>query len=78
MNAEKLLTPNELAARWGLSKATILRMFHAGILPGVTLCLGEERNTVRFRLATVEKFEQQREQQRHGNGHTVREAGAGD
>jgi len=64
MNTEKLLTPEELAARWDLHKATVLRLYHAGLLPGIALCRGKARTTVRFRLAAVAAFEQKRERER--------------
>jgi len=59
--SEKLLTPDDLAARWGVHKATILRLFHTGELPGVTISRGKERTTVRFRPAIVEAWEKKRE-----------------
>ena len=58
---EKLLTPDDLAARWGVHKATVLRLFHTGELPGVTISRGKERTTVRFRSAIVEAWEKKRE-----------------
>jgi len=59
--SEKLWTPNELAERWGVHKATILRLFHDGELPGVAISRGKERVTVRFRPAVVEAWEKKRE-----------------
>ena len=61
MHEQKLLTPDEVAGRWGLHKATVLRLFHSGMLPGITLCRGKARSTVRFRLAAVEAFERRHE-----------------
>lgn len=58
---EKHLTPDEVAARWDLHKATVLRMFHSGILPGITLSQGKKRSTVRFRLSAIEAWERKRE-----------------
>ena len=73
MNAEKLLTPDELAVRWDLHKATVLRLYHSGVLPGVALCRGKARVTVRFRLAAVVAFEQKRERERaHSQGREER------
>jgi excisionase family DNA binding protein len=59
--SEKLWTPNELAERWGVHKATVLRLFHDGELPGVAISRGKERVTVRFRPAVVEAWEKKRE-----------------
>ncbi len=64
MNTEKLLTPEELAARWDLHKATVLRLFHDGALPGIVLCRGKTRTTVRFRLIAVQAWEKRRERER--------------
>ena len=65
---EKLLTPDDLAKRWDIHRATVLRLFHAGILPGVVLNQGKQRTTVRFRPQAVETWEQQRERKRPGAG----------
>lgn len=59
---EKLFTPDDLAVRWGLHKATVLRLYHAGELPGVAISRGRERTTVRFRPDVVENWERKREQ----------------
>jgi len=59
--SEKLFTPDELAERWGVHKATVLRLFHTGELPGVTISRGKERMTIRFRPAVVESWEKKRE-----------------
>ncbi len=64
MSDERHLTPDDLAKRLGLHRATVLRMFHDGILPGVTLCRGKKRTTVRFRLSSIETFERKRERER--------------
>jgi excisionase family DNA binding protein len=64
--SEKHLTPNELAVRWDIHKSTVLRLYRAGVLPGIALCLGKARTTVRFRLAAVEAFERKREGKTHG------------
>lgn len=58
---EKLFTPDEVAARWGVHKATVLRLFHNGELPGIAISRGKERTTVRFRPAAVEAWERKRE-----------------
>ena len=59
--SEKLLTPEELAERWGVHKATVLRLFRTGELPGVAISRGKERVTVRFRPSVVEAWEKKRE-----------------
>ena len=59
--SEKLFTPDDLAERWGVHKATVLRLFHTGELPGVAISRGRERTTVRFRLAAIEAWERKRE-----------------
>ncbi len=61
MSAEKLFTPDDLAARWGVHKATVLQLFHEGELPGVAISRGKERTTVRFRPAVIEAWEKKRE-----------------
>ena len=61
MNGETLLSPDEVAARWKVHKATVLRLYHNKLLQGVALCQGKARTTVRFRLATIEAFERKRE-----------------
>ena len=58
---EKLFTPEELAERWGVHKATVLRLFHKGELPGVAISRGKERMTVRFRPAVIEAWEKKHE-----------------
>ena len=60
---QKLVTPEELGARWDLHKSTVLRMYHAGVIPGITLCRGKKRSIIRFRLSAIEAFERQREQE---------------
>lgn len=59
--SENLLTPEDLAERWGVHKATVLRLFHNGELPGVAISRGKERTTVRFRPSVVEAWEKKRE-----------------
>lgn len=61
MENSKLLTAGDVADRWHVHRATVLRVFHEGDLPGVTLSRGKVRTTVRFRLAAVEAFEKRRE-----------------
>jgi len=71
----KLLTPDDVAGRWGVHRATVLRLFHAGILPGVILCRGEKRTTIRFRLEAIEEFEKKREQKRSRSGREAESGG---
>lgn len=59
--SEKLFTPDGLAERWGVHKATVLRLFHNGELPGVAISRGKERMTVRFRPSVIEAWEKKRE-----------------
>ena len=66
MKLEKHLTPSEVGARRDVHKATVLRLYRAGALPGIALCLGQARTTVRFRLAVVEAFERKREIKTNG------------
>ena len=63
--SENLFTPDDLAARWGVHKATVFRLFHSGELPGVTISRGKERITVRFRPSIIEAWEKKRERDRH-------------
>ena len=64
MNQDIFLSAEDLARRWGIHKATVLRLFHSGILLGVALCRGKRQlTTVRFRLASVEAFERARERE---------------
>src|SRR5437867_621936 len=57
MSNEKLLTPQDLAERWGLHRASVLRLYHRGLLPGVVLFRGRGRTTARFRLAALQDKE---------------------
>jgi excisionase family DNA binding protein len=58
---EKHLTVSEVAGRWRVHRATVLRMYHDGIIAGIPVCSGKSRATVRFRLATIEAWEKARE-----------------
>jgi predicted DNA-binding transcriptional regulator AlpA len=59
---EKLLTSSEVAARWGVHKATVFRLYHDGLLPGILLSRTAKRVTIRFRLKTIEEWENRREE----------------
>jgi hypothetical protein len=61
MSEEKLLTAEQVGTRWGVHKATVLRLYHDGILPGVIISRGRERMTVRFRPEAVLAWERKRE-----------------
>lgn len=61
MSEDRHLTPDEVAKRWDVHKATVLRLFHDGILPGIPLCQGKKRTVVRFRLSAIEAWERKRE-----------------
>lgn len=67
MENERLLTAAELAVRWGLHRATVLRMFHARLIPGMVLRRGKGKArkgkaTIRFRPSAIEAFEREHEQ----------------
>lgn len=61
MSEDRHLTPDDLAKRWDVHRATVLRMYHDGILPGIPLSQGKKRTTVRFRLSAIETWERKRE-----------------
>jgi hypothetical protein len=61
MSAEKLFTPEEIAKRWDCHKATVLRKYNAGDLPGVVISAGATRKTIRFRPEAVENWEKKNE-----------------
>jgi excisionase family DNA binding protein len=64
MKTSIVLTPDELAERWNVHKVTVLRLYQSGALGGIMLTKGKTRNTIRFRLSTVEAFEQEQESMR--------------
>ena len=53
-NANRLLTADDLAARWSVSKAAVYRMTREGHIPAVRL-----GRYYRYRVAAVEEFETQ-------------------
>jgi len=59
--SEKLFTATEVATRWGVHKATVLRLFHTGVLPGVAIARGRKRTVVRFRPEAIGAWEKMRE-----------------
>jgi predicted site-specific integrase-resolvase len=70
MTGEAHLTPQEVGKRLKIHPATVLRLFHEGILPGIPLSQGKQRTVVRFRLSTIESWEKKRERTMEvGNGH---------
>jgi hypothetical protein len=58
---EKLLTAGEVAARWSVHKATVLRLYHEGALPGVLLSQTAKRALIRFRIKAIEDWEKKQE-----------------
>lgn len=56
MSEPRYLTAHDLAARWELSKATVLDWFEDGRLPGIKLG-GTKYGRVRFRESDVEAVE---------------------
>jgi hypothetical protein len=58
-NIMKLITRDELATRWSLSKRTIDRLREYGIIPWTDLSKGiGKRPIVRFRLYDIESYEE--------------------
>jgi len=57
-----LFTPTEAAEKLKVKSITVLRMFDAGILPGIILRQGERKRIIRFREEAIEKFIISREQ----------------
>lgn len=74
---EHLFSVSSIAERWGVHRATVLRLFHAGLLPGVVVSRGKQRTLVRFRPATIEAWERRRERESRQAGALVTEAGEG-
>ncbi|MSQ47307.1 MAG: DNA-binding protein [Deltaproteobacteria bacterium] len=68
-----LYTPSEVAGKLKVKSVTVLRMFDAGVLPGVILRQGIRKRIIRFREEAVEKFLTTREkrggQAEVGRGH---------
>jgi predicted DNA-binding transcriptional regulator AlpA len=62
----RLISIDDVAARWGVHRATVLRIYYRGELPAVSVGTGAKRSTLRFRLATIEAFEKQRERSAKG------------
>lgn len=75
---EQLLTASQLGKRWGLHRASVLRMFRAGAIPGIILARAPEnhrgagKSTVRFRLAAIRAFERARERTAVGTARAYR------
>jgi excisionase family DNA binding protein len=51
-----LYTPSEVAGKLRVKSVTVLRMFDAGVLPGIILRQGVRKRIIRFREEAVEKF----------------------
>lgn len=56
-----LLTPTDIADRLKVKPVTVLRMFDAGILPGIVLRQGLRKRVIRFREEAIERFIASRE-----------------
>jgi excisionase family DNA binding protein len=61
--SEQLLTPDDVAKRWGVHRATVLRLFHAGRLAGVTIVQGRCRSLIRFRPEVIFAWEKRKERE---------------
>jgi excisionase family DNA binding protein len=57
-----LRTPKEAADRLNVAPVTVLRLFDAGVLPGVVIRAGARKRIIRFREESLEKFITSREQ----------------
>lgn len=57
-----LRTPKETADRLNVAPVTVLRLFDAGVLPGVVIRTGARKRIIRFREEALEKFIISREQ----------------
>jgi len=66
--SEPLFSVSNVAERWGVHRATVLRLFHDGLLPGVVVSRGKRRTLVRFRPATIEAWERRRERESRQDG----------
>lgn len=58
-----LLTPTEIADRLKVKPITVIRLFDAGMLPGIVLRQGARKRVIRFREEAIEKFLTTREKQ---------------
>jgi predicted site-specific integrase-resolvase len=56
-----VLTPTEAADKLKVKPITIIRLFDAGILPGVVLRQGARKRVIRFSEEAIEKFLTSRE-----------------
>ena len=54
------LAPKEVAEMLALSQQTILRLYRAGILPGIPVTIGKRKSTIRFHKPTIEKWLEKR------------------
>lgn len=61
-NEERLITPPELAKRWGVAPEKVLHMIHTGQLIAVNLASNPDGERPRFRIdpAEVRRFEEAR------------------
>lgn len=51
-----LFTASEAAKKLNVNPITIIRLFDAGLLPGIVLRAGAQRRMIRFRPETLEKY----------------------
>ena len=51
-----ILTVKEAGEKLRLHPSTVLKLFDAGVLPGIVLTKGMRKRVVRFRLEAVEEF----------------------
>ena len=66
-----ILTPTEAAEKLKVKPITIIRLFDAGILPGVVLRQGARKRVIRFREESIDKLLTSREQRgKRGGGGT--------
>ncbi len=61
MANERMLTPPEVAKRWGVAADKVLQLIHSGQLRGVNLAVNPKgRPRYRIALAEIERFEEAR------------------
>lgn len=61
---DKILSVQDVAERWGVSKSTVLASVRDAGLPHIRIGAGGRRNMFRFRLSSVEKWEADQERVR--------------
>ena len=58
---DKHLSAEAVSNRWDCHKATVLRKYHSGELPGIAISRGRQRSLIRFRLETIVAWEKKQE-----------------